>query len=161
MLPAPVRFSLLFNGRIGHFGLLFQTPFLQVAVIQVAVALAEAEPLLLLLLLPSPGRRKRLPPFALRAMPLALRLFVFRFLGDLSKTVSCSLQSFVTCGRGTVLNHPPLVYDLLLRWHIQGNCLCIQTVQSQLGATALVALVEIQVPTEAKELLRVVASQAL
>ena len=33
------------------------------------------------------------------------------------------------CGIGTILNDPSLVYDLLLRWHIQGNCLCSQTVQ--------------------------------
>ena len=43
------------------------------------------------------------------------------------------------CGNGTVLNDPPLVYGLLLRWHIQGRCLCIQIAQSQSGVTALVA----------------------
>ena len=37
-------------------------------------------------------------------------------------------------GNGTVLNDPPLVYDQLLRWRIQGNCLCIQIAQSQYGA---------------------------
>ena len=59
-------------------------------------------------------------------------------------------------GNGTVLNDPPLVHDLLLRWHIQGNCLCIQTAQNQL----LVARVELQVLMEVKELLRVVATEA-
>ena len=49
-------------------------------------------------------------------------------------------------GNGIVLNDPPLVYDLLLHWHTQGNCLCIQTAQNQFGAMALVAPVELQVP---------------
>ena len=65
------------------------------------------------------------------------------------------------CGNGIVLNDPPLVYDLLLRWHIQGKCLCIQTAQSQFGAVALVVPVELQAPMQAKELPRVVATQAL
>ena len=65
------------------------------------------------------------------------------------------------CGNGIVLNDQPLVYDLLLRWHIQGNCLCIQTAQSQFGAMALVAPDELQAPMEEKELPRVVATQAL
>ena len=131
----------------------------------------NAEPLLLQLLLlllllpPFPGRRKRLLPFALRAMSLALRPLVLRFLGGLSKAIACSLQSFVTflfpCGNGTVLNDPPLIYDLLLRWHIQGNCLCCQTAQSQFGATTLVAPVEIRAQVEAEELPHVVATQAL
>ena len=41
------------------------------------------------------------------------------------------------------------------------NCLYVHTAQSQFGATALVALVEIQVLMEVQELLRVVATQAL
>ena len=65
------------------------------------------------------------------------------------------------CGNGTALNDPPLVYDLLLRWHIQGNCLCNQTAQSWFGAMAIVAHVELQAPMVAKELARVVATQAL
>ena len=65
------------------------------------------------------------------------------------------------CENDTVLNGPPLVYDLLLRWRIQGNCRCIQTAQSQFGVTALVALVKLQAPMVAKELARVVATQAL
>ena len=58
----------------------------------------------------------------------------------------------------TFLNDAPLVYDLLLRWHIQGNCLCNQTARSRLCAMALVALVELQAPVVAKELPRVVAT---
>ena len=50
-------------------------------------------------------------------------------------------------GNGIVLNDRPLVYDLLLHWHTHGNCLCIQTAQNQFGAMALVAPVELQVPT--------------
>ena len=60
-----------------------------------------------------------------------------------------------------VLNDPPLVYDLLFRWHIWGNCLCIQIAQSQCGVAALVALVELQAIMVAKELPRVFATQAL
>ena len=94
-------------------------------------------------------------------MSLALRFLFLPFLGELRKAIACSLQSFAAfggrrqnfpCGNGTVLNDPPLVHDLLLCWHIQGNCLCIQTAQSQFGATALVAPVELQVPKVAKEL---------
>ena len=47
------------------------------------------------------------------------------------------------------------------RSRIQGNCLCIQIAQSQFGATAPVAPVELQVPMELEELPRVVAKQAL
>ena len=65
------------------------------------------------------------------------------------------------CENDTVLNDPPLVYDLLLRWRIQGNCRCFRTDQSQFGVTALVALVELQAPVVAKELARVLATQAL
>ena len=36
----------------------------------------NAGPLLLVVLLPSPGRRKTLPPYTLRAMSLALRLLI-------------------------------------------------------------------------------------
>ena len=104
-------------------------------------------------------------------MFFVLRFLILRFLGGLSKTIPCSLQSFVTfggrrqrlfpCGNGTVLNDPPLVFDLLLRWHIQGNCQCIQFAPSQFGATALVAPVELQASMEVEVLPRVVAKQAL
>ena len=149
MAPAPLRLSLLFDCCISHFGFFFQAPFCKWRWFKWrwrwrrrqrrTTATATATSFL--------GR----PPFALRMMSLALRLLILWFLGDLSKTIACSFQSFVTFGgrqqdcfhAGTALNDPPL--DVLCsRWHIQGNCPCIQTAQSQFGATALVTQVEIQ-----------------
>ena len=64
-------------------------------------------------------------------------------------------------GNGTVPNDQPLVYDQLLRWHTQGNCLCSQTDRNRLCAMALIALVEIQAPMEVEGLPHVVAPQEL
>ena len=104
-------------------------------------------------------------------MSLALRLLHSRFLGGLSKNdrglaplpraLRWSSSRLLPCGNGTALNDPPLVYDLVLHFNIEGNCLCSQTAQSQFGAMALVALAEIRAPTEVKELQRVVATQVL
>ena len=102
-------------------------------------------------------------------MSLALRLLILpwrpeqndRVLAPVVRDLQWSSPRLSPCGNGTVLNDPPLVYDPLLRWRIQGKCLCIQTAQSQSGATALVALVELQVPMALEELPRVIAKQAL
>ena len=72
-----------------------------------------------------------------------------------------SLQRLPPCGNGTVLNDQPLVYEQLLRWHTQGNCLCSQTGRIRLCAVALVALVEIQAPMEVEGLPRVLATRVL
>ena len=98
--------SLLFDGCICHFGLLFQIPFCkwrwfkwrwrrrrrrrQSRTAATATATATATPF--------PGRRKRLPSSALRAMSLALERLILQFFGSLSTTIACSLQSFVTFG---------------------------------------------------------------
>ena len=65
------------------------------------------------------------------------------------------------CWNDTVLNDQPLVYDQLLRWHTQGNCLRTQTVGNRLYMVALVAPVEIQAAKVVKELPCVVATQVL
>ena len=79
--------------------------------------------------------------------------------------VACALQwsspRLPPCENDTVLNDPLLVYDLLLRWHIQGDCLCSQTVIGRFCARALVALVEIQVQMVVEDLPSVVATQEL
>ena len=103
---------------------------------------------------------------------LAPRLHHAWFLGELSKTAPSSLQSACAlqwssprlppCENDTVLNDPPLVYDLLLRWHFQGNCLCSQTVRrSVLRNGARRTCRKFTYKMEAKELHRVVATQAL
>ena len=71
------------------------------------------------------------------------------------------VAKFPPCWNDTVLDDRPLVYDQLLRWHTQGNCLRTQTVRNRLYVVALVAPVEIQAPMVVKELLRVVAAQVL
>ena len=81
-----------------------------------------------------------------------------RELAPVARALQWSSSRLLPCGNDTVLNDPPLVYDVLLHLHIQGNCLCGQTVQSQFAATVIVALVEIQVPMEAEELPHVAAN---
>ena len=101
-----------------------------------------------------------MPSFALRAMSLAPEQND-RVLAPVVRDLRWSSTRLFPCGNGIVLNDPSLVYDLLLRWHIRYNCLCIQTAQSQFGAVALVVPVELQAPMEAKELPHGVATQAL
>ena len=84
-----------------------------------------------------------------------------RGLAPVARDRQWSSPRLFQCGNGTVLNDPPLVYDLLLRWHIQGTSLFSQTAQSRFGATARVAPAEIRAPMEAEELPHVVATQAL
>ena len=129
----------------------------------------NAEPLLLL-----PPSRNLLeaegaggcPPFApgrcLKAMSLALRLLHSlvtwkpeqrdRGLAPVARALQWSSSRLLPCGNDTILNDPPLVYDLFLHLHIQGNGLCNQTAQSHFGAMALVALAEIRAPMEVEEL---------
>ena len=84
-----------------------------------------------------------------------------RGLAPVARVLQWSSSRLPPCGNDTVLNDPPLVYDLLVHLQIPGNCLCNQTVQSQFGAMALVALAEIRTPMEVEELPHVVATQAL
>ena len=155
-LSAPLRFSVV---RRSHLSFRFPDPNL---VFQVgggsrgggAGGGGNAEPLLLLL----PGislmpMALEAAPFALRRMSLALRLLHSRFpwrpekndrgLAPIARALQWSSKKLLPCGNGTVLNGPPLVCDLLLHLHIQGNCLCTQTPQGRFGATAPVAPVEL------------------
>ena len=84
-----------------------------------------------------------------------------RGLAPVARALLWSSSKLLLCGNGTVLNDPPLVCDLLLNLHIQGNFLCSQTAQSQSAAMALGALAEIRKPMEVEELPHVVATQAL
>ena len=84
-----------------------------------------------------------------------------RVLAPVVRDLQWLSPRLLPCENDNVLNDPMLVSDLLLRWHIQGNCRCIHIAQSQSGVTAIVALVELQARMEAKELPRVVAAQAL
>ena len=118
-------------------------------------------------------------------MPMALEADLLRPLGDVScakapplpvpwlpeqsdrgfapvaRGFRGSSSTLLPCGDDTVLNYPPLVYDLLLNLHIKGNCLCNQNAQRQFGATTLVALPEIRTSMEVEELPHVVGTQAL
>ena len=84
-----------------------------------------------------------------------------RVLVPVVRGLQWSSTRLLPCENDNVLNDPPLVYDLLLRWHIQGNCLCIHFSQSQSGVTAQVALVELQAQMVATERPRVVATPVL
>ena len=72
-------------------------------------------------------------------------------LAPVVRDLQWSSRRLLPCENDTVLNDPRLVYDGLLLVHIQGNCLCSQTVRSRICTMALVALVGINVPMEAKE----------
>ena len=132
MLPTPLRFFLLFHGRICHFGLLFQTPFCKWRWFKWrwrrrwhrTAATATAT---------SSTRHKRLRHFALRGVVScaeAPRPPVpwqpeqnDRVLAPVVRDLRWSSTRLFPCGNGTVLFDPPLAYDLLLRWQIQRNCL--------------------------------------
>ena len=75
---------------------------------------------------------------------LSLLFDCCRGLAPVARALQWSSSRLLPCGNDTVLNDPPLVYDLFLHLHIQGNC--------QFGAMVLV---------EVEELPHVVATQAL
>ena len=94
--------------------------------------------------------RERLPPFALRVMSLALRLLILPFLGGLGKTISCSLQSFVTfSGRHQDCFHARTTLFWMIH-RLFTTCSCVGTSRAivcvskllkvSFGVTALVAL---------------------
>ena len=149
MLPAPLWLSLLFDGCVCHFGLVFQTPVFQVAVVQAEVAKPNRCCSDLL-----PG--SYLMPVALEAAPLRTQGDVScaeapslpvpqlpeqssRGLAPLARAPKWSSSKLLPCGNGTVLNYPPLVYDLFLHLRIQGNCLCGQTARRRFCAMVLAA----------------------
>ena len=93
----------------------------------------NAEPLLLLLLSASPGGARgcsiRLQgdvSCAGASHPLVLWQPEQndRVLAPVVRDLRWSSTRLLPCGNGIVLNDPPLVHDLLLRWHIRGKCLC-------------------------------------
>ena len=152
MLPTPLRFSLLFGGRIGHFGLLFQAPFCKwrwfqwrwrrrrrqrrTAATATTFLVVASDPRL------HHGRcrwRERLLLFALRAMSLALRLV---HPGSLAAGAKRSPTCSCMCTSRAIV--------------------CVaKLLEVGLCAVALVALVEIQAPLEVEELPHVVATQVL
>ena len=167
MLPSPLWLSLLFDGCVRHFSLLFQTPFCmwrwfkwrwrrrwrqrQTAATDTATPFSwvaqEVAPLRPQGDVSCAGALHPLVPWHPEQND--------RVLAPVVRDLRWSSTRLFPCRNGIVLNNPRLVYDLLLRWHIQGNCLCIQTAQNQFGPMALVAPVELQVQMEAKELPRV------
>ena len=145
MLPAPLWLSLLrlsFRSRVPN-------PVFQVAVVQAEVATPNRCCSYLL-----PG--SYLMPVALEAAPLRPQGDVScaeapslpvpqlpeqsgRGLAPLARAPKWSSSKLLPCGNGTVLNDPPLVYDLLLHLRIQGNCLCGQTARRRFCAMVLAA----------------------
>ena len=57
-----------------------------------------------------------------------------RGLAPIVRALQWSSSRLLPGGNDTVLNDPPLVDDLLLHFHIKGNCQCHQTAQSQSDA---------------------------
>ena len=175
MLPAPLRLSLLLDGCICHFGFLVQTSFFKWWRFKVRwrrrrwqrrTAAAAATPSWYFL--DADGARGSPRPeedvSCAEAPPLPVPWRPEkndRGLAPIAHALQWSSMKLLPCGNGTVLNDPPLVCDLLLHLHIQGNFLCTQTPQSRFGAMALVALAEIRAPMEVEELPHVVAKQAL
>ena len=98
------------------------------------------------------GRCKRLPPFALRAISLALRFHLTRLsnsLGILGETlfslvpIASGLRWLSTglfpCGNGIVLNDQPPAHGQLWHWHTLFNCPCTRTARTHSCAIVPVA----------------------
>ena len=165
MLPRPLQFSLLFHGSHRSFRSPLPNSVLELAGVQVAVAQAVAqgasgrccccflpgscfEHLMLMAREAAPLRpRGDVPCAEAHNPPVPWRPERSdRVLAPVVRDHRWLSPRLLPCENETVLNDPPLVYDLLLRWRIQGNCLCIQIAQSQFRVTAFVALLELQAP---------------
>ena len=56
-----------------------------------------------------------------------------RGLAPVARGFRWSSSTLLPCGDDTVLNDPPLVYDLFLNLHIKGNCLCNRNCSTSVG----------------------------